>query len=120
MSLRESMFYEYMKERQGVELLQVPEGFLFYKVNGEECYISELFVTKKYRKTGSCRRLIDKLRQRALAEGCSFMSGNIYLADPGYRTTLLSSLKLGFEVATADQDRILIVLKIRGEDGRTI
>lgn len=103
-------YKSYLKERQKALILDKPEGFVIYKVNGEECFIIEMFLKKEHRKSDALFELFSDLL--VLNSSCKIISGNIHLSDAGCNRTLNAAFKLGFKVAQANNNCLLIVKEL--------
>lgn len=107
------IYGEYIKEREGLSLLEFEdEGFLTYKIIGEECFLKNMYVLPLKRRSGAGSKFIRALSQIAKSEGCTHLSANIFLNDPGCNNTIISALKFGFSFYRAQNDCVSIVLDL--------
>ncbi len=112
MSLKDSLFAKYIKDRQGLDLLDEGYGFVTYKITGDECFISDMAIDKDLKGKGWGRRLLAKLEEIAKKSSCKFISANVHLFDDGASNTLIAALKTGFQVKDAHNKALLIVKNI--------
>lgn len=108
----DSLYAEYLKERQGIETFFEPDAFVSYRISGLECFLVDMCVAKESRGRGRLRELIDKLEKIAIAEKCECISANIHLTLPGADSALRGALAVGFEVLRAQNDVLLISKEI--------
>jgi len=107
------MFADYMKERQGADCLKVEDaGFVFYRVQGNELYIVDMYIEPASRGSELLFSFIKNLEHVAKEHSCKFLSGNIYLSDPGCNRTLNAAFKVGFKLANANNNILLIIKEL--------
>lgn len=110
------LFAEYIKERQGLELIQDYEGgFCSYRIVGRECYLADIYVSKGKRKIGQGGALLGEIIKQALKNNCELITANIHLKDPNANDTLKAAQACGFRVVACDQD-VLLISKLITED----
>lgn len=97
----------YLKEREDFESIVIPEGFASYRINGEECYIRDIWVHKDYRKNGFASALADDIARIAIAAGCKYLTGSVSTTakNPTESTAVL--IAYGFKISNAIQGGIL-------------
>ena len=108
---------EFIKEREGLDLLEFPEGFLTFKVEADECFVANLFIHPDFRGTPALFRFYEKLEKLSLEKNAKYISANIHLNDHGFNRTLKAVLKLGFSLVQAQNGSVIIVKKIGGSNG---
>lgn len=113
--LKDSLFAKYLKDRQGIEVLESEFGFITYKLNGEECFIVDMGVDEKFRLQGHGLKLLNQLEKIADENGAKVITGNIHLWDVNASNTLIAALKQGFKVVRAESNILLISKIIRGQ-----
>lgn len=72
-----SKFAAYLKEREGVELIETERGFSIYVITGEECYIRDVFVYPEYRKQGAGSDICDTISAIARESGCKIITTSV-------------------------------------------
>lgn len=106
------LYAEYIKEREGSELISTPYGWLSYRITDKECFIIELFVTQAARRSGQGSELLTKIIKQALRNNCELITANIHLFDPNHDGTLRGALARGFKILSANNDVLLVAKKI--------
>ncbi len=91
----------YLKERQGVDSIIRDEGFATYKINGEECYIVDIWTAPDYRKRGVAAEMADDIARIAIAQGCKYLTGSIDVTTNGAHDSMLVLLAYGFRLHSA-------------------
>ena len=72
-----SLYSQYILERQGRETLEDDKGFATFDINGEYCYIVDIFVIKSERRTHSATAYADRVVEMAKERGCKFLLGTV-------------------------------------------
>lgn len=71
------MYSDYLKERAGLETLELERGFATYKFRGLDCYIQDIYVKPEYRKEGIASILADKIAVIAKHSGINILTGSV-------------------------------------------
>ena len=111
------MYFDYAKERQGLEVLEKEHGFALYKITGEEMFLAEVYIKPEFRKTKAIHNLIFECSQVGLQNKCKVMSATVHLSDLGAMRTIKAALKLDFFIARAHDNIIVIAKHLGGENG---
>lgn len=88
----------YFHEREGFDSILTEEGFATYKINGEECYIRDIWVHKDYRKKGVASEMADDIARIAITKGCKYLTGSVAVTDPNSTANTLVLLAYGFRI----------------------
>jgi GNAT superfamily N-acetyltransferase len=76
------LYKEYLKEREGTELVEGDFGFATYKIDGKVCYIKDLYIVPEKRKLGLASKIADDICALAKQNGCDRLLGSVSLEDP--------------------------------------
>lgn len=71
------LFAEYLKEREGVDLIHNEKGFAIYSILNNECYIRDIYVLPEYRKSHVATELANQIQDIAKAKGCKVLTGSV-------------------------------------------
>lgn len=112
--LKNTPYYQYVKDRLGADILEDETGFIVYSIAGQECFIQEMAVRKNAAGMGYGKALIAELEEIAKKADCKFISANVQLWDKGAANTLTAAFKTGFELSQANNQIITIIKKIGG------
>ncbi|HRO67178.1 MAG TPA: GNAT family N-acetyltransferase [Pseudobdellovibrionaceae bacterium] len=104
------LFAAYLKERTGQTLIEREGGFATYQIDGEECYIVEIFVVPEIRRTGLASRMADEISVLAKSQNCTYLKGTVDLRANGARESILALIGYGFKPVRA-VDEILYFRK---------
>ena len=88
----------YFSEREGFESIVTDEGFATYRINGEECYIRDIWVHKDFRKKGVASEMADDIARIAITKGCKFLTGSVSVTDPNSTANTMVLLAYGFKI----------------------
>lgn len=105
-----SLYAEYMSERGGFSVLLADdgEGFIAYKIRGDECFIHDFFVSRASRRKLRGALLLQALEDKAREEGCTYLSGNIWVKAPNSSGVIAAALRVGFEIIEANNNGVLV------------
>lgn len=101
-----SLYGSYIAEREGYNIVEDDGGFATYKIDGEWCYIRDIYVKPELRKSGLASYLADMITVKAKELGCSKLLGSVSLGafEPTASTKVL--LAYGFELSHMDGNLI--------------
>lgn len=103
-----SLYARYVLEREGFSTSECPEGFATYRVQGEACYIRDLYVLPDHRKHGVASRLADGIAVIARAAGCTRLVGTVDVRTAGHEGSLKALLAYGFTVTSAHEGYLVL------------
>lgn len=72
-----SKFAAYIKEREGVDLIETEWGFAIYVIQKQECYIRDVFVYPEHRRSRECYGIADQIVAIAKEAGCTLLTGSV-------------------------------------------
>lgn len=94
-------YANYLKEREGMDLIESNEGFVVYTVYNDinTLYIAEIFVEKEYRGSLAAYRLYQKCIKAAKENYCDRILGTVDISTVGYELSerLMKRLKFEFQ-----------------------
>lgn len=97
-SLYDTMYADYVREREGTETLFSASGFIAYWENKDNIYISDIYVMPHARKTGEGRRLADQVAQIAVRTGRRYLTSQCDRRSYTFEEALAAQKAYGFEV----------------------
>jgi GNAT superfamily N-acetyltransferase len=108
------LWAEYKKEREGVMTLRhLDLGFAAYSIDGEECYLQEVYVVPEARQEGIGAELTDVVEGIAKEHGCKVLTTTVYKAANGVTVSTLAILKVGFEIHSWTDEKIIFMRRIK-------
>lgn len=72
-----SLYAQYIKEREQREILEDEQGFATYVIEGNECYIQDIFTVQEARKKGHAAKLADQISEIAKKRGAKYLTGSV-------------------------------------------
>lgn len=109
-----NLYAEYLKERENVIHHRKGDlGFADYSINGEECYISNIYVVPEAREQRIAAQMADEIEAIAKEAGCKFLTGTVFKNSNGITVSVKAMLKVGFEVADWNDQKILFIRRIK-------
>lgn len=103
-----SLYAKYIQEREGKEIIESGIGFMSFKIQGEECYIADVYIEPEFRKSGIATELCDKIAKVAKERGCKYLSGTVTPSLKGATVSLISQLNYGFKLHSCVDDFIIL------------
>lgn len=104
----DSMWAEYKKEREGVEIISLPYGFVAFKdlpdINA--IYIEDIFVKKESRREKVGTYLADEVSKVAKSRERSKLIGSVVPSTPGSHESVLSLITYGFKLRSSELNLI--------------
>ena len=107
-----SLYGDYIKEREGKEIVESGHGFASYKIIGQECHVGDVYIKPEFRKAGIASDFGDEIVKRAREAGCNFLIATVAPSLKGATISLISQLAYGFELHSAHEDFIILKKEI--------
>lgn len=112
-----SLYAEYIKEREGSEIIEVKDAFVSYKIIGKECFLADMYIRPHMRGSNLFRQLINSLSAVAKGAGCDHISTNIHTLDANCSRNVKAALKVDFSIINANNGVMLLVKKLGDKNG---
>lgn len=112
--LGQTLYADYIKDREGAEVIDAEHGFVTFKVENNECLLLNIYVAPQARKTGVAGMLVDAVCVRAEQSECNAVLAQVHFNDKNASDTLMAALKLGFKVLAGNNSFIWIVKSLGG------
>jgi GNAT superfamily N-acetyltransferase len=105
-----SHYANYVKEREGFEVIENEKGFFEFKINSDDCYIRTMYVAPEFRAHGAAKELAHLVEETARANGCKYLVGTIIpsLNKTQATESMGIQLKYGFKIEAAHEDVIIL------------
>ena len=101
-----SHYADYRYEREGKHTLELEYGFAVYSVDGEWCYLEDIYVEPDQRRFGKGKRLNDLIEKIAKGYKCKYMLGSISPSVKGSQESLLALIGAGYKLYSSKPDMI--------------
>lgn len=108
MSNTTSHYASYLKERLGLITIENDYGFITYRINGDECFITDFYVAEEYRNTGKGTAFFDTLTNIATEAGCTHLMGSVHVNSATSSSALIMALKYGFKLHKTDSTYVYL------------
>lgn len=105
-------YQAYLREREGKEILECPEGFATYRVLGEECYLIDIYVKPEFRLSGIAKSIANDVCSIAKESGCKWLTGSVSPPAKGSHESLLVLLAYGMKLLRSEKDLVYFVKEI--------
>jgi len=91
------LYAEYIKEREGMELIEKEYGFCTYKVINEYIYLADIYIKKDQRMKGLAKALTDEVEEIGKNNKCNFILGSFCLDTNNWKSGKALVKSLGFK-----------------------
>jgi predicted GNAT family acetyltransferase len=112
MSIKDTLYYQYIREREGSDVIECPDGFLIYCENEKSLFIKDTFVKPEARKSGAARYLVTALEDVAKEKQKEWIFAHVQMNDPGRHDTLIAAFRIGFELVDANGAFLVIAKRV--------
>lgn len=92
-----NLYSDYLRETGLKGMVEHSWGFATYHINGQECYIEDIYVTPEERKNSRARELADQIAAEAKAAGCKYLTGSVNTSIKDPTTSMKVLLAYGFK-----------------------
>lgn len=108
----QSLYSQYIFEREGKQILEVEEGFAVYSFLTDTqgvwaVYIEDIFVVRGSREAGVAASIADSVADKAIQAGCKRMYGSVAPKANNSTASLKVLLAYGFQLDSCTSDLIL-------------
>lgn len=107
-----SLYAQYLIEKTERKILESEDGFITYEIEGEHCYIADIFVVKEKRLQGIAMKMCLQVGDIALKEGCKFIIGTVQVRDRESTESLNACLKMGMRLTRSDVNTIYLIREL--------
>lgn len=112
-----SLYADYVLEREGNSVLETEFGFIEYRIAPPFVRIESLFITKAERGKGRAKLLVERVTQIARDAECTHLWAQVWLGAQGSEESLKTALAMGGVMQSAQNNTIILVKEIGGENG---
>lgn len=102
-----SLYADYLKERTSLEVIEEPYGFVTYYLNGNECYLQDIYIIPSERKNHKARSLADRVSEIAKEKGCTILVGSVSVLAKNPEASLLVLISYGMKLHSLANDLII-------------
>lgn len=73
----ESNYSKYIKEREGLNIIEKDYGFVTYSIKDSICFIHDIYISSEDRKLGLGHSLADEVVLDAKEQNCNILKGSV-------------------------------------------
>ncbi len=106
------MYWTYIKERLGLEVLEKPEGFALFKVIDDGVYLQEMYVKPECRWSGIGKQFVEEIGNEARAQGFKKLYTSCVPSGLTSDSALRAILACGFKLVSCEKDIIYLVKEL--------
>lgn len=107
-----SLYAQYILEKTERKIIESDDGFITYEIDGERCYIADIFVVKEKRLQGIAMKMCLQVGEIAIAQGCKFIIGTVQVMDKESTESLNACIKMGMRLVRADNGFVYLIREL--------
>lgn len=107
------LFDEYMAEREGATVLRNEDGFLSFRIEGDECLILNFYVCPQKRRQLSSFCLLEDLLDRVRLSKCRWLSACVFIYTRNSTESLKAILAFGLKAVKAENGCITFIKEFK-------
>ena len=112
-----SLWADYIKEREGNDVIEEPFGFIEYSIALPFLRIESIFIAKEQRDNGRGSDLANRVTQIAREASATHLWASVWIGALNATESLKAILAYGFQVTALQNDCIILTRDIGGSDG---
>lgn len=101
------MFEQYLKERKNESMIKVNDGFIVFKIIGNVCLISEIYIRPEFRQNKIASHLADQVFKLAKLNECDEVQCLVDVSTPIANLSMISILHYGFKPYQCEGNNII-------------
>lgn len=106
-----SLYKDYIKERQGREVLEYDDGFATYEIDGDYIYLADIYVVPEKRGKKRSSEIADKVSEIGKEKSCKYLLGSVDPLDENYLRSIGVLINYGYEYWKKDKKGLMIFKK---------
>lgn len=106
------MYFDYLQERLGYEVMQNDYGFIVLQIIGTDCYLHELYVRPEHRRKQNATYLADCALEKAKQSGCTKLWSQVVITTNGANEAMAAHLAWGMRLHSTDAGRVILSREI--------
>lgn len=107
-----SLYSLYIQERENKLIIESEKGFATYQFFNDECYVSDIFVVKEYRRSRVAWDMLDEIVKSAKLNNCLYLVGTVIPTTNGSHESVKAHLAYGFKVHSTGNNLIIFKKEI--------
>lgn len=107
-----SLWAKYKLEREGIHAVEEPWGFATYCIGNGECYIQDIYIEPEERRNNRATELANKIKDVALSEGCTLLTGSVDERDPSRTENILVLISYGMRFSHIKGHMLIFTMSI--------
>lgn len=108
-----SLYADYIQERLGDHIVEIPEGFATYRfLSPFQCYIVDIYIKREFRNKGIAKTLADEIVKVAKFRGCKELVGSVAPSAKNATESLKALLTYDMKLDRCDSNLIIFKKEI--------
>lgn len=106
------LYADYIRESRKMDCIETNEGFVSYLIDGDQCYIEDLYISPSHRRKKLAFHFVDQIKKIAKSHGCTTLMTTVNLTSVDPSTSLKVILSYGAKVYSSNNNIILAKMEI--------
>ena len=116
--MSDSLWARYHKETEGHQVIETDVAFIRFVIDGDICYIHDLYVIPEARRLGWGTRITDQAAEVALKAGCRALRSAVCVKFVTGTEAMMANLSYGFRLVSNIGDMTFLEKVIGVPDGK--
>ena len=106
--MAKSLYSQYLREREGADLIEFSWGFAVYKMAKDHVYLQDIYVVPEERQNGRGVELMNLVADEARKQGVKTMYGSVAPSTQFSDVMIKIMMGLGFKLHSSQNDLIYL------------
>lgn len=106
------MYFDYIKERENLDHIATESGFITFRIEGENCLISDYYVKPEFRRLHKGKFFADQVLELCKERGVKFVWCQSDESANGHEAARKSILKYGFRESKKHDSVYTYILRV--------
>ena len=108
----ESNYAKYIREREGLSIIEHEFGFVTYSINKNICFIHDLFIVPESRRLGLASHICNQVVKNAIEKNCDILKGSVCPQAENATEALKFQLDYGMQLESSNLYTIVLSKRI--------
>ena len=105
-----SLYGDYIKEREGRDIVESEKGFATYQIFKDgQCYLQDLYVAPEHRESHVATEMANTVSQIAKEAGCTRLVGSVWMGDKNASKNMSIFLKYGMRLHSVKDQVVYLI-----------
>ena len=107
-----SLYAEFIQEREGFSILEDDDSFVTYRLQGDECYARDIYISPRIRGDKLSFLLGRQVYEKAKDAGCKHFISSVWVDDPGKYRSVAMLTRFGMKMLKEENGLLYFIKEI--------